>query len=308
MSRLPAPAALAVCLAVAAPTAAQTNPPSPPAPAPAAPTPAPATQPTPDAPPAPAPAPEVPATTETPGALTSPTPVPPAVANQPVAPKKDAITRPPTEPDPWVDGHALGVEASLRGGSRIGSTSFITDTEERAGLGFDLAAWFRLAPEYAFGLALKRFDLGSVGYTEGQSSINADYATTALELGGRAFPLHGKDGELFIGLHVGLAWQDVDATGLRPSVNLQPSVPYSCSDVAGPGFALGAEVGGALRLTQSFWLTGGVGADGYHLTSDAVGDCVGGIGTVTAVSLGAGLLYAFDLGRETKLSASNRPF
>ncbi len=226
------------------------------------------------------------------------------MANQARGPKKDTIAKPRAEPDPWVDGHALGVEGTLRGGSRIGSTSFVTDSEERAGLGFDLAAWFRLAPEYTFGLAVKRMDLGSIAYTAGQGTINADYATTALELGGRAFPLHGDDGELFLGLRVGLAWQDVEATGLRPAVNLQPSQPFSCSDVAGPGFALGAELGGSLRLTRSFWLTGSVGADGYHLTSDAVGDCVGGIGSVTAVSVGAGLLYAFDLGREAKLSAS----
>jgi hypothetical protein len=218
--------------------------------------------------------------------------------------KKDEVAKAHAEPDAWSDGHALGVEALLRGGSRIGSTGFITDSEERAGLGFDLAAWFRLAPEYSFGLALKRADLGSIAYTAGQSTINADYATTALELGGRAFPLHGVDGELFLGLRVGLAWQDVEATGLRPIVNLQPSQPFSCDDVAGPGFALGGELGGSLRLTRSFWLTGTVGADGYHLTGDPVGDCVAGIGSITAVSVGAGLLYAFDLGRESKLSAS----
>jgi len=227
--------------------------------------------------------------------------------NVPSEPKKDAGPTPaPSPPDAWLDGHGLGVEGKLRVGSRIGSTSFVTDSEERAGVGFDLAAWLRLAPEYVFGLTLERADLGSIAYTSGQSTINADYATTALELGGRAYPVRGQDGELFVGLRVGLAWQDVEATGLRPSLNLHPSQAFGCSDIAGPGFALGAELGGALRLTQSFWLTGALGADGYHLSSDPVGDCVGGIGSVTTVSLGGGLLYAFDLGREAKLSAGTR--
>lgn len=223
--------------------------------------------------------------------------------NVPGERRKDQ-SAPAAEPDAWLDGHALGVEGSFRIGSRIGSTSFIVDSEERAGVGFDLAAWLRLAPEYVFGLALERRDLGSIAHTSGQNTINADYATTALELGGRAYPLRGTDGEVFLGLRVGLAWQDVDATGLRPSVNLQPAQSFACSDSSGPGFALGAEFGGALRLTQAFWLTGSVGADGYRLSSDQVGDCVGGIGSITAVSLGAGLLYAFDIGREARLSAS----
>jgi hypothetical protein len=209
----------------------------------------------------------------------------------------------PSTKDAWQDGHALAVSVTGRGGSRVGAPSFAADTQEKAGLGFGLGAAFRLLPEFSFGFGLERMSLGAASSTSGQSSVNAHYAVTELELGARAYPLRWDEAELFVGLHVGLAWQDVDASGLRPSVNLEPAQVFRCSDTAGPGFALGAELGGALRLTRSFWFVGNVGADGYQLTSDPLGTCAVGIGSITALSAGAGFLYAFDLGREAKLAA-----
>jgi hypothetical protein len=38
-----------------------------------------------------------------------------------------------------------------------------------------------------------------------------------------------------------------------------------------------------------------------------VDDCAVGMGSVTSASLGAGFLYAFDLGRDAKLDAGARP-
>jgi hypothetical protein len=215
--------------------------------------------------------------------------------------RSDATQAPPFE-DWWQRGHGLGVEALLRAGTRFGSANELADSETRGGLGFDLGLWLRLAAEYSFGFGLKRQDLGKIALTQGQSTLDAGYATTMLELGGRAYPLRGKDAELFVGLRVGLAWQDVDAKGLRPSINLQPPQNFACSDVSGPGFALGADVGGALRLARALWLTGAVEFDGLHLTSDQVGDCVAGIGSITALSFGAGLLYTFDIGGDKKVA------
>jgi hypothetical protein len=212
----------------------------------------------------------------------------------------------PEEPewtDPWQEGHGLGVEALGRFQGRFGSVNEQADSEQRAGLGFDLGLWLRIASEYAVGLLVKRSDLGNLALTEGQTTLNAGYASTMLELGGRAYPYRGKNGEIFLGLRVGMAWQDVDATGLRPSIDLQPAQPFSCSDVSGPGFALGADLGGAVRLTRAFWLTGGLGFDGAHLTSERVGDCVAGVGSITALSFGGGLLYTFDIGRDAKIAA-----
>jgi hypothetical protein len=210
-------------------------------------------------------------------------------------------------PDAWQDGHALGVEALFRGGSRIGASSIAAQTDEKAGIGFDLGAEFRIARAYSLGFGLTRMSLGSIAATSGASSVNADYATTALELGARFFPFRWPGAELSLGLHVGLAWQHVDANGLRPSVNLEPPTVFECSESSGPGFALGANIGAALRLARAFWLVGNVSGDGYELTSETINDCVNGLGSITTVSVGLGVMYAFDLGREARVASAPAP-
>jgi hypothetical protein len=179
-------------------------------------------------------------------------------------------------------------------------------SDERVGLGLRLAGYFSLAPEYAIGFGLTRSDLGRLSVADGADTVNASYASTALELGGRAFPVRGSGVDVFVGLHAGLAWQDVDANGVRAPDGFTQGAVFACSDVDGPGFALGAELGTSLVLTPSLLLTGMLDASALRLASDRVGSCVGGIGSTTVVSFGAGLLYAFDLGPEARISGAPR--
>jgi hypothetical protein len=288
-----------------APTAAQPAPgaASPVAqPTPDVPTPPPTTTAPPEAPPPPQPPPTD--TIQTPGATTSSAGGSSTLAVNMPAQQADTERAPERAPDAWLDGHALAVEALFRGGSRLGSASVASDTEEKAGIGFDLGAWFRIARAFSLGLELRRMDLGNISFTSGQSSANAGYASTALALGARVYPFRWTAADLYLGIHAGLAWQDVDANGLHPSVNLQPATVYECSDSAGPGFALGGELGGELRLARAFWLVGNVAGDGYGLTSERIGNCVNGLGSVTSISVGVGLLYAFDLGSEARVAAA----
>ena len=60
---------------------------------------------------------------------------------------------------------------------------------------------------------------------------------------------------------------------------------------------------GAGKSTLLKILTGTLDASSYQLSSDPVGSCVNGIGSVTQLAFGVGLLYAFDLGPEAKLGA-----
>jgi len=190
---------------------------------------------------------------------------------------------------------------------RLGPSSFEPADEERVGIGFDLSAWLTLSREYVLGFGLTHADLGNVTAGTGTDGIDADYDVTAAYLGARAFPWRGESAEMYLGLRVGLGWQDVDAIGIRTlEPNILPPEPFQCSGVSGPGFALGAAVGGSLRLGARSWLTGRVDANGYKMTSDVIDSCVAGIGSVTSVSAGIGLLYAFDLGREAKLDTSPR--
>lgn len=203
----------------------------------------------------------------------------------------------------WHSGHALGVEASLHLGSRIGDSAIGYGQEARAGIGFELAGLLALVPEFAVGLRVVRSDLGSATAVGGQNALNADYASTLLGLGGRFFPYRTKNTELFLNLGVGLAWQDVSATGLRDDAGTAPAIPFECAGVDGAGLTLGGGIGGAFRLGGELWFVGKLEGSGQRLTSDIVGECVVGIGSATLVQGGIGVLYAFDLGRGASLSA-----
>jgi hypothetical protein len=306
-------------------------PPSPPAsspePAPSAPPPEDGPKPTEPAPPStPSAAPEQPSAppesspAEPPppappaSATIAPTPPPPpALATQQPPPKEKPAPktseRAPTEKqksDPWQDGHALALEISGRGSARLNAASSTANYEERAGLGIDGSLWFTLSPEYVIGLGVKRVDLGEISKTSGVNTIDAGYATTAFELGMRAFPYRSKNWDIFLGLRAGLAWQDVEANGLEQVGPMPDSAQqFNCSGGAGPGFALGAEVGAGFRLSRYLWLTGTVDANGFRLSSDVVDDCIAGLGAVATISVGLGLLYAFDIGSDAKLGSSS---
>jgi hypothetical protein len=212
------------------------------------------------------------------------------------------VTEEPEAPSAWQDGHALAIEAVARVGGRLGPAAYEARSEERVGLGYKAGGWFTLTPQYVIGFGIARQDLGQLVVSDGASTASAGYASTALELGARAFPFRRSGFDLFVGLHVGLGWQDVEASGLTAPVGFEPGHVFSCSDLSGPAFGLGAEVGAGVELTRALWLTGNFDASGYRHSADTVGNCVGGIGSVTTLAFGAGLLYAFDLGAERALA------
>lgn len=208
------------------------------------------------------------------------------------------------QPDPWQDGHALAIEGFVFLNGRLGPASVDPADEERLGLGLDLSTWFTLSEVYVLGLGVTRTDLGNVTSGTGTDGVDADYNVTAAYLGARAFPFRSRNAEVFVGLRVGMAWQGLEAIGVRTlEPNVSPPTTFACSGFTGPGAALGATIGGALRLGARAWFTGHVDATGYQMTSEVVDNCVAGIGSVTAASFGAGLLYAFDLGSDAKLGS-----
>lgn len=224
----------------------------------------------------------------------------------PAAPPVDrgVEKEPKKQPDPWQDAHALGVEGSIYASGRIGASSIEPSEEERFGVGFDLSTWLTLSTEYLLGFGLTYASLGSVQTASGVNEFKGAYSVTATYLGARAFPWRRPNAEIFVGLRVGLAWQGIDATGVRSPPDVWDPQPFACSGTAGPGVALGAGIGGALRLGSRAWLTGHLDANGYKMTSEVIDDCAVGIGSVTNASFGAGILYAFDLGRDAKLEAA----
>jgi hypothetical protein len=196
------------------------------------------------------------------------------------------------------------LEADIFVNGRIGSTGLEPSEEEHFGVGFDVSGWLSASRAWALGLGLTYTDLGNVTAGTDGNGFDADYSVTALTLGARAFPWRSKSAEIFLGLRAGIAWQGIDAVGIRTlQPNVAPPESYACSATSGPGLALGAGIGGALRLGARAWLMGHVDANGYKMTSNIVDDCAVGLGSVSSVSAGAGLLYAFDLGSDASLDA-----
>jgi hypothetical protein len=300
-----------------APSVPAPAPTAPASPAPASPAPGTTAQPAPGAPEAPVapvlvtPDPAPPPPSSPPPSPPPADPVSPAEKSSPLPPRSPKTAAPSErakqespEPSAWQSGHAIAVEAVARVGGRLGPAAYSARSEERAGLGYKVGGWFTLSPQYVIGFGLARQDLGQLVVSDSASTASAGYASTALELGARAFPFRPDGFDLYVGLHVGLAWQDVEASGLTAPEGFQPGHIFACSDLAGPAFGLGAEVGAGLELTRALWLTGVLDASGYRHSADPVGNCVGGIGSVTTLSFGAGLLYAFDIGAERALAPS----
>jgi len=222
----------------------------------------------------------------------------------PVAPKDEGASPKARRSDPWQDAHAIGIEGGILLNGRIGASSIEPAQEEHFGVGFDLSGWYTVAKEYVLGLGVTYADLGNVTAGSGMNGFDADYSATSVYAGARAFPWRSENVEIFLGLRAGLVWQGIDAIGIRTmEPNVAPPEAYTCSGVSGPGFALGAGLGGALRLGRSAWLTGHVDASGYKMSSSIVENCVPGLGSVTSASAGAGILYAFDLGADAALDA-----
>jgi hypothetical protein len=225
----------------------------------------------------------------------------------PVASKDEGAASKPRRSDPWQDAHAIAVEGGILVNGRIGASSIEPAEEEHVGVGFDLSGWYTVAREYVLGLGVTYADLGNVTAGSGMNGFDADYSATSVYAGARAFPWRSENAEIFLGLRAGLVWQGIDALGMRTlEPNVAPPEAYTCSGASGPGFALGAGFGGALRLGRSAWLTGHLDANGYKMSSSIVENCVAGLGSVTSVSAGAGILYAFDLGPDAALDAGAR--
>jgi hypothetical protein len=272
----------------------------------AAPAPAPATPPAPTAPepePAPpstAPAPPAPAETEPPApAPSEPAPTAPAVAPTPGSGHAPAVPlereQPPAPASPPRE-RDFGLELDLAFNARLGEQGSYSEDRGYGAL-YGAGAWLRAVEHVELGLELTRTELGKVESERSPNLIWAEYGVTSLWFGGRFEPWRSNDVALFVALRVGYGWQDVSARGvLQEPGGLAPAGSFSCSETGGGGVAFGGGVGAALFLGPRIQLVGRLDATAHRLTSDRLGSCAPGIGSVTSLGLGLGLAYGFQTG------------
>jgi hypothetical protein len=266
-------------------------------------------------PPAPEPAPPEPpaaeSAPESPAASPEPTPAPAAAPAAPVAPASAPSLAPaaPSETGPKAPlaGEAptdftrdfsalpLTLEARLGFNARLGSSFDDAAEEEHFGAHYAFASYLAWKREFALGLELDHSGLGRVRALSGQTSVDNEYTVSGAWLGARVFPIRAERLDVFVNLRVGLLFQHVNALGTRESASItEPAQSYSCSEWDAPGFGLGGALGLAYRLGRHIAFVSRVDLTGARLSSDHIGTCADGIGSVASLSGSVGLAYEFE--------------
>ncbi len=99
-----------------------------------------------------------------------------------------------------------------------------------------------------------------------------------------------------------------DADGTRTTTSfVQPAEPYSCSASDGPGFSLGGGLGLDLDVGREVSFISQLSATAYRQTSDTIGSCAPGSGSVTGIGASIGFAYRFDLGDEPARASNDTP-
>jgi len=190
----------------------------------------------------------------------------------------------------------LTLEARLGFNARLGSSFDDATDEERWGASYAFATYFAWRPEFALGLELDHSGLGSVRALSGQNSIDNQYTATGTWLGARVFPIRLERLDFFVNLRVGMVFQHVDAFGTRSSGGsiTEPAQSYSCAEWDGPGIGLGGGLGAAYRLGRHISFVSRVDLNGARLSSETLGTCADGIGSVASLSGSVGLAFEFE--------------
>lgn len=208
------------------------------------------------------------------------------------APSPPAPWVPPPPPDPvTVDfGLRMGVAA------RLGAPQNFDLTR---GTGYTVGLGVAVAPtrRFAVGIGYEHVDLGAESAAGDLGSVDLTRATDALWATLRLTAFRTERVGLAVSLGPGLVWQSVsadvivlDGPGSRPFA-------LSCSEGGSPGLGLRAAVGADVLLGSGFWLSADMVFDNLRLTSDVLGDCVQGAGSVSVLGGRVGLAYRFDASR-----------
>ena len=165
----------------------------------------------------------------------------------------------------------------------------------RGGASFGASAFVAPSRRFSFGLAFEHAGLGSEQAEGELGSLTITRDLSLLWAGLRVNMISTDALRFGVLLGPGLAWQGVRADGvLTPGIGVLPSV-YSCAGGDSANLALRAGIGAQIALGSGFSFLADASFDSVRLTSDVIGDCAPGAGTVSLIGARVGFGYQLDV-------------
>jgi hypothetical protein len=199
-------------------------------------------------------------------------------------------TRTTAPPEPVL----IDLGLHLGGVHRAGDSASFPITE-RGGVSFGASAFVAPSRRFSFGLAFEHAGLGSEKAEGELGSLTITRDLNVLWAGLRANLISNEVLRFGVLIGPGLAWQGVRADGLlTPGIGVSPSA-YSCAGGDSANLALRAGIGAQIALGSGFSFLADASFDNVRLTSDILGDCAPGAGTVSLIGGRVGFGYQLDV-------------
>ena len=176
-----------------------------------------------------------------------------------------------------------------------GSAGFPIGNRSGGVLGGSIA----VSPSRSYSVAL-RYEHSALGSEHGAGDVAHVDLTRSLDVVWASLRLAFLRTDRFLvlaQLGPGLAFQHVDASALVYRGAGRAPAPFSCGETAGPDLGLRAGLGLEARLNRSLWVSLDTVVDNLRLSSDPLGTCAPGAGSVALVGLRLGFTYRLDVSR-----------
>jgi hypothetical protein len=198
----------------------------------------------------------------------------------------------PPPPDPVF----LDLGLRVGGALRIGSSSSVPVATRNGGM-MGIAASIAPSRRISIGVSYEHAGIGTERGTGDASS--ADIARSLDEIFATLRLAFFDDGVASFGFLVGpgLAWQHAHVDGVLFGATPAASTPFSCTENGGPDVGVRLGVGTQVKLGRRFVLGIDAVFDALHLSSDPLGTCIPGAGSMVVFGGRATAAYRFDVSR-----------
>jgi hypothetical protein len=222
-----------------------------------------------------------------------------AALSSPVPGAAQPAPTPPPSASPPPSPAMLEIGARIGGVGRLGGSPAYPISSRGSVVG-GASVMLEPSPRWGVGLIYERVGLGAERTSGELGTVELSRAADVLWAGVRLSVVRTDVFVLALGLGPGLAWQRVQASVIDLSNPTAPPRVYDCSGHGSVGFGLRAGASAAVRVGEGLSFTLDASFDNLRLSSDVLGGCVGGAGTLSQLGARLGVAYAFEVTRRVK--------